>query len=468
MAANSKKAPSPIQPRFEFRWENFRSFADSGWIEVRPLTVLIGPNNSGKTSLLLPLLLMKQTLDSRDPAVALKTMGPLVDVGTFRDLVFRHKADESVSFNLRFRYPKDSGPKKEIKPVGAYAPGRASFEFTRGAEPTKIDLRRLEIHDLYDRLYLLRTLRRGGNYGLQFVEDLAGKFGKAVRDSKPEHFFFPSVNLLFQFIREEQRKKRRGVSRKKGLKIPENVRHYFDVTGVTQFRISELLSQLSYVGPLRQHPKRFYEISEELPESVGLRGEDAPQILFLKRDAVFLRDVRRWLRTFQLADSIRCESLHRGIFAVRIWERKKASEVDFADTGFGLSQLLPLIVQGFHAKAHSIIFMEQPEIHLNPKMQCTLANLFAAIAGADKTVIVETHSEHLVLRLRSLIAEGELKPQDVALYFVEKQKEESSVRRIPIQEDGHIEPQEWPKRFFEDSIGEALRLARSQPSQKTK
>jgi len=106
------------------------------------------------------------------------------------------------------------------------------------------------------------------------------------------------------------------------------------------------------------------------------------------------------------------------------------------------------------------MFLEQPEIHLNPRLQTQLANLFAALARRGQTVLVETHSEHLVSRLRTLISERTLRPEQVALYYVEKDKGRSTVRSIPISPDGHIEPEQWPKGFFEEALGEALRLAR--------
>src|SRR5579862_4058826 len=91
-------------PEFEFRWRNFRGFADSGFVQVRPITIFIGSNNSGKSSLFAPLLLLKQTLESGDPTLALKTTGPLINMGGFRDLVHKHKLRSLVSFDLRYRF----------------------------------------------------------------------------------------------------------------------------------------------------------------------------------------------------------------------------------------------------------------------------------------------------------------------------------------------------------------------------
>ncbi|MDA2912704.1 DUF3696 domain-containing protein [Acidobacteriia bacterium AH_259_A11_L15] len=457
------------KPRFEFRWQNFRSFYDTGWIGVKPITVLLGANNTGKTSLMLPLLVLRQTLDSADPNVALKTTGPMVSIGTYRDMVYRHRVNEPVSFHLRFAYPRkeqDKG-KKRLKRVGPYPPGILTLQFVAGETESEVKLGRYQIRDVYNRPYVTRKLRPNNKYSLEFPQQLPQRFLESVNRGKPEHFFFSASSVINEFLRKQigktgikERKKKRGVILQK-LNIAGPITHYWMVSASAEGDVSRLISHLSYVGPLRERPKRSYESSEETPESVGVRGENAPLILFHRKESDFQKRIRDWLREFELADKVECNELGRGIFTVEILGRKKGWRVDFVDTGFGLSQLLPLIVEGFHSKAGDMIFVEQPEIHLNPRLQCKLANLFATLAREERSIIVETHSEHFILRLRSLIAEKKIRADDVALYFVEKRRGESSVRAIRIQEDGHIEPDEWPQGFFEDSIGEALRLARA-------
>ncbi|RYZ75918.1 MAG: hypothetical protein EOP04_32710, partial [Proteobacteria bacterium] len=96
-------------------------------------------------------------------------------------------------------------------------------------------------------------------------------------------------------------------------------------------------------------------------------------------------------------------------------------ELDIADVGFGISQILPVIVQCFLSKTNSFTVIEQPEIHLHPKMQADLTDLFIEVLGdeKDKCLIVETHSEYLLNRLRLRIAQGKISRDDVAIYFVE-------------------------------------------------
>lgn len=147
------------------------------------------------------------------------------------------------------------------------------------------------------------------------------------------------------------------------------------------------------------------------------------------------------------------------------------------DVGHGLSQLIPIIVQVFmdreplrqsrrklgHSRQLNLI--EQPELHLHPAAQAALADLF--IAGVHhsgegeepkRTYLIETHSEHMLLRLRRRIVEGTLNPDDVAIYYTEKNADGKSVdvRRLEIEPDGSIP--EWPEGLFEEDYREVLEL----------
>jgi hypothetical protein len=439
-------------PGFEFRWKNFKSFVDSDWVRVLPITIFIGSNNSGKSSLFAPLLLLKQTVISGDPTLTLKTSGPLVNTGAFRDLVHGHKISSEVHFDVRFAFP--GGNAKPPKRRFDARPGRISLSFRLGDRNSEIVLSKLELWDVHDRLIVGRKRLASGDYSVKFAESLPADIERAVIGAKPEHFFFPTNRLMYALLDSKKPKGR-------GSNIRFSMPDYFPMVGIAQSLFLHFLSHISYVGPLRQQPKRFYEISGEIPDAVGAQGENAPEILLKRKDQTFVKGIKEWVARFDLAWDIKCETLSPGIFAVRLLGKGAPSTVDFADTGFGLSQILPLIVQGFHGGGGDMIIVEQPEIHLNPKLQCVLADFFASLVSLNKGVIVETHSEHLIMRIRSLIAEGALKPEHVALYFLEPKNGEGSVRRIPIHADGHIEPDEWPKGFFQESLREALSLARA-------
>jgi hypothetical protein len=248
------------------------------------------------------------------------------------------------------------------------------------------------------------------------------------------------------------------------LKIETPIQRYLaTVTYIEQY-FEGLLSRIAYVGPLRERPRRLYEVSGEAPVTVGVRGEAAPEIIFRKRGSELDQLVNEWINRFDFGFDLQCEDLSEGVFNVVLRRTSSSPTVNLADTGFGLSQVLPLIVQGVYASPESLMIAEQPEIHLNPKLQTVLADLFVAVAKRNCAVVVETHSEHLLLRLRRLVAEGEIPPDDVALYFVEREGDESRVREVSIEKNGHIP--DWPKGFFSESLRESLALAAAQDRRK--
>ena len=124
-------------------------------------------------------------------------------------------------------------------------------------------------------------------------------------------------------------------------------------------------------------------------------------------------------------------------------------------------------MQGLYGPEGSLILAEQPEIHLNPRLQSGLADLFSSFVQQGRRVLVETHSEHLLLRLRRLVAEGQLKSSDLALYYIERSGNTSTVRNVPVQSNGHIQSEDWPVGFFEDSLREAFDLAAAQTRSKS-
>jgi predicted ATPase len=133
--------------------------------------------------------------------------------------------------------------------------------------------------------------------------------------------------------------------------------------------------------------------------------------------------------------------------------------VNLPDVGFGVSQVLPVVVQCFYASPHTTIILEQPEIHLHPSVQTALADLFIEAAqsregGADRKiqVIIESHSEHFLRRLQRRLAEGVVTPDDVALYFCESGDQGAALRPLEVNLYGEIK--NWPENFFGDEMGE--------------
>ena len=129
------------------------------------------------------------------------------------------------------------------------------------------------------------------------------------------------------------------------------------------------------------------------------------------------------------------------------------------DVGIGVSQVLPVLVLAFFAPKYSTIILEEPEIHLHPQAQSLLAELFLEVSKKRHVqFIVETHSEHLFRRMQTLVAKKKAKPEQCALYFVERNKSDAILKTLEMDDFGRLS--NWPRNFFGDATGEVREQAK--------
>ena len=220
------------------------------------------------------------------------------------------------------------------------------------------------------------------------------------------------------------------------------------------------LANIIHIGPLRQEPDRTYHFTGETPSDIGRDGRDALKILFLDKYSAssknLIDDVNRWLGKMRY--TLEWDVLKGGMAHLMLKD-KSGIQINLKDVGFGISQLLPVLIQGYVAEEEQIILMEQPEIHLHPRAQADLGDLFIALAELKKFLIVETHSEHLMLRLRRRIAEQKIPKEMVGIYFIEWKDGESVVSRIELDDYGQmVNVPEGFKTFFSDDFEETMKI----------
>jgi hypothetical protein len=222
---------------------------------------------------------------------------------------------------------------------------------------------------------------------------------------------------------------------------------------------NQFIRNLVYLGPLRDFPRRYYFATGEVPRDVGPKGENVAELLYYDSKTrrptsrQTIGALRPWLALFGLADDVRIEALPEGLYSLTLTDPHTRVDVNVSDTGFGTSQVLPIVVECLYSSPGSTILIEQPEIHVHPKVQAELCDVFIN-ASVDKRIVVETHSEHILLRLQRRIAEGTLFPEEVAVYYFEPTAEGTQVRRI--MHDGSDSLKEWPPGFFEEDYQESL------------
>ena len=435
-----------------FRWKNFRGFEDTAEIQLRRINIVLGANNSGKSSLLSPLLVLKQTIASADSTQPIITKGPFASIGNFGDYIRDHDASRSLS--LSFSFHGHVAPPEGIDPVERtrYQPGVLHIDIGASPETGETRLDRFQVDDVYGRMYITRALQKDGGYSFDGPIRLLMKDKKAIariRDQRPRGFLFGV--LLPHWTHED--------------KLDEStaaLHLYNAVMSTVRNEVGETLSKMAFIGPMRERPQRYYEHTGEAPPTVGPRGENTCELLFRERERI-LPDLSSAMSRLGLADTIEFQDAPNSeVFSVNL--RTDGISVNLADSGFGVSQVLPILVQAFIArstKSCRSILVKQPEIHLNPRQQTVLAELLVELSQ-NAHMIIETHSEHIVLALRRLVAEQRIPNSEIALHFVERKKGVSTVREIPVSPSGHVEADEWPEGFFGDSLRESMGLAKAQ------
>lgn len=219
--------------------------------------------------------------------------------------------------------------------------------------------------------------------------------------------------------------------------------------------------RINHVSPLRAFPQRYYMIAQSHSRK-SLNTKDGDSLVeLLKRRNDVRSQVNKWLRNFNLMVDV--EGVKDVIHSIKV--SQNGLSLDITDVGFGISQVLPVIVQGFVAPDDSITVIEQPEIHLHPKMQADLADLAIEIAasGKNKKLVIETHSEYLLKRLRRRIAEGKIRSEDVAIYLVNGDKVTgvSTLEKVPVEARGSFK---WPTEFSVTELEDTIQFALLQPN----
>ena len=220
----------------------------------------------------------------------------------------------------------------------------------------------------------------------------------------------------------------------RGWALPGPVKtHLFPDRAHTLFRNTSFLSdfeteyealmdRIFYLGPLRVHPQREYRWSGAGPVDVGPAGERTIDAILAatannetrnlaKHKALmsFQEMIAHWLQQLGLIEAFEIREIARGsnLYQARVRANASAPETMLTDVGFGVSQVLPVLVLLYYVPERSIVLLEQPEIHLHPSVQSGLADVMLAVAKRRRIqIIVESHSEHLLRRLQRRAAEA--------------------------------------------------------------
>lgn len=503
------------------RLKNFKSIADSGIIEFAPITIFVGPNNSGKSSIFQFLLALKKTLESRENVpISTRREIDYHDLGDFKDFVYLNDTSKSIDFELVFESPNSSRRKKssrtykhQIKSFSSITIGKNGQLYLKQYK-LQYDGRIIEINSTEDKkigsikgLFDEKELKELDKIINDFIKDREmaryvlpernkeakrGDILDAIKRSLTIYKFyflmrsdfygfgFPlgPLILIEDFIEVEGHKLSRRKSRlseKEKLRFEkiktlkaylDRIRNFDRYFRIIRSELPNSFNNLFYIGPLRTYPQRYYPISGEIPIDVGFRGEKAIDVIvsYSKKSKEVLKKVNKWIKKFELGSNVRTvetEEFHIAALNILHSKIKKGKRgklnVNITDMGFGTSQVLPIIIEGFYVPENSMIMIEQPEVHLHPKMQADLADVLIDITKTNKRLIIETHSEHLINRLQRRIAEGEIAAESIKIYYFEMTENGTLVRKVNLDKYGRLE--DWPQGFFEEGFNEAYQYS---------
>ncbi|MCA9940578.1 MAG: AAA family ATPase [Anaerolineales bacterium] len=480
------------------RLENFMAFADTNWIELRPIVLLFGRNSSGKSAIFRALRLLRQSLDipANDRHLVFVTEHG-VDLGSIQETIHKQELERELAFSFRCDL---TDALDVLKTVGLWQ-----------GEPIKETFAELRLGFRWDDARQWVALS-------SFQIDLP--WVKAAQEEGPTLFFAEEWSLDQQAERGERWyfssdllhghesqpdsvwpaiyvEMRSGfmpqlsvVASQPHSPALQDVAAVQAVLDEVCHQVAIFLQQIEYLGPIRPEPERVFNLDVVTQQKWRQKGLGSYLDFLLDRsaDAEIFQRLDEWLQILKLADRVDPEKVvyrhpHLKLSNVKFRELpgEEPPAINLLDVGYGASQVLPVLIHSLLARQGSLVVIEQPELHLHPGAQAQLGDLFVETVNppdfeSTNTVrfFLETHSEHLLLRLRRWVAETaankgdlvskkswRLKPDQLAVYFVDRdpQKGESEVHPIQVKRSGEFgEKPVGFKDFFADDLKEAIAL----------
>lgn len=437
--------------------KNFKCYRDSGVIPLAPLTLIVGPNNSGKSSVLQALSLLSQTARDESSA-ALVTSGPLVDAGGFHDIHNVHAPRTRPTFSIAIT--REAFERIESDREGQHFSGSNSLfvEFGFDSGSNQIFTRRTHLSDSEGSLI---KMSRTGRW--------KSRFGSST-DDLPVKFVFRN---FLPFLVPVEKSQAKGGKRKL---TASQQRAYSNITmlDIQSFIWSNVLDAMRHIAPLRTKVPWYYGTGRRSSSDLGPGGENVVRAIaghpMMPGSSKEKLDTAldHWMSDkLELVRRIWIDQIgsRHGVYSLLAQDAGGTDAINVAGMGEGISQVLPIVVRSLLSPHNECLLIEQPEVHLHPRAQANLGDLFVETASRNqRQVIIETHSEHLLLRIRRRVAEGKIKPSKVSILFVEKNGKESTIRPLELNRNGHFN--DWPEGFFEDAYREAMELAMAQPTKR--
>jgi len=413
--------------------KGFKSIYDKQEIDIRPLTLLAGANSSGKSSIMQPVLLLKQTIEAPGDPGALLIDGPNVRFTQADQLLSHIRGKENVAkFSVELELQRGSRLEVTFKRDKTMGFDVASIDCSSGNNQFHITPGMS--HDDIDKL-LSKTL---GDF-IKFIKFIKLRYSKDKNELRwivyRDRFF-----LIFQMRKVED----------------EHPIIMFDYKNFPGSEFIPHLEGLIHLPGLRGNPRRTYAKSSWGPMFPGSFENYVASVIFhwQAKDQERLKQLGAALEDMGLTWKVTADPLDDtqvGLKVGRLSHGKQGGASDLvsiADVGFGVSQSLPVLVALLAAKEGQVVYLEQPEIHLHPRAQRRLAHILKHAVERGVIAIVETHSALLLKEIQVLVASGQLDKNLIKLHWFQRQEDgETIIKSAELDENGAYG--DWPEDFGE-------------------
>lgn len=462
--------------------KNFKAFSEWQSLTLAPITLIYGPNSSGKSSIIHSIMLLKQSLTRPSTQGGLVSNGEYVDLGDYSSMVNGHDISKEISFRLSYTPYKNKNNQdgrsnafgnshlRSYELIYAYSgtdnnSTYEGFSYLKRIDITLTNEKKAPILFTAFNSYL----REGNKDSLSKRLSSAKKFSLLTEDSLADYIDRRTRDWDKQKIGDIKKVLQRtefqtdlnfstpcmavtDIKPSSGLPMTTGIIVNYAM-GETASDLKEKLASVTYLGPLRSHPSRFYAPKGDQNESVGKLGENVARFIYEQSPEITVK-INHWFKLFEIPYELSARSIGDNVtgtvICLQLRDIRSNVVVGPSDVGFGIGQMLPIIVEGI-VREDSVICVEQPEIHLHPRLQAHLADFIIETSKKNQWII-ETHSESLLLRLQNRVYQG-LSKDKVSINYVEPTNNGGEIISIPLDDEGDF-CREFPDGFFEERIRE--------------
>ncbi|MCU4395756.1 AAA family ATPase [Acinetobacter junii] len=406
--------------------ENYKSISKKMSININGMTIIAGANSSGKSSFMQPFMILKQTLENNSDGQALIINGENANL-TESQQIFCKKNKNKKSFSLSW---ENFNKKKEVIESSKIEFGYTSKEGFTALEASNNDITIKKGMSVEELETVLEPLKEKEGFLKEIFQSMKSE-NKLIPRLKTEKSF-----LCIEMVPEKFLKKRQ---------------HVFSFGITPAGNIQDFVEKLIHIPGIRSNPERQYKIERYNKKYQGRFDKYTASIIYNwgEKENKKLEELISIIKELGLASNITAKKINEAHISLHISRHLKSNRndtVDLSDVGFGLSQVLPILIAVIEANKDNIIYIEQPEIHLHPLAQYKLANILCRYVKKGKKIIIETHSSIFIRGLQTEVAKKNISSNEFSLnWFSQNETGETSIFESEVDEFGAFG--DWPADF---------------------